>query len=263
MVRKTPRGRKKARVAAAAPSVTRYCAALDVVPNHSSRVLRVHKTRAALLNAAFWGAHARLTVSFLEGAPALHERVAQLARLWTSESGADVTFEFWINEPRTPSDADIRVAFDGSKGSWSYIGTFARQIANDKPTMNLGWMSLQLPEAEARSVVLHEFGHALGLIHEHLNPVQHIDWNRKRVREDLKRSQGWDDATIDANMFAQYDPKETFATDLDPQSIMMYPIPQGWTTNGFTAPFNTALTAKDGALIREAYGRQAVPGARK
>jgi hypothetical protein len=247
----------------AAPKVNRYCAALDAVPNQRSRVIRGHQARAALLNAAFWGRGARLTVSFVEGAAALHERVAQFARLWTIESGADVTFEFWIEESRRPSEADIRVAFNTSKGSWSYIGTFAKQVAREKPTMNLGWMTLKLPEAEARSVVLHEFGHALGLIHEHLNPVRRIDWNQKQVREDLRRSQGWDDATIDANMFAQYDPKETFATDVDPQSIMMYPIPPSWTNNGFTAPFNTTLTAQDSALVCEAYGRQVVPRAQK
>jgi serralysin len=124
--------------------------------------------------------------------------------------------------------------------------------------MNLGWMTLMLAEDEARSVVLHEFGHALGLIHEHLNPAQPIDWDKKRVCDDLRASQGWDDATIEANMFARYDRKETFTTDVDPLSIMMYPIPLGWTKNGFTAPFNTTLTDKDKALIREVYTARTV-----
>ena len=71
---------------------------------------------------------------------------------------------------------------------------------------------------------------------------------------DLSRSQGWSDSTIEANMFARFKPDEIFGTDVDPLSIMMYPIPPEWTSNGFTAPFNTALTAADRALIREAYG---------
>jgi hypothetical protein len=83
----------------------RFCSALDVMAAQGA-ALRGQKARAALLNAAFWGAHARLTVSFLQGNAELHRRVAQLANLWTTESDADVTFEFWIEEPRNPSEAD-------------------------------------------------------------------------------------------------------------------------------------------------------------
>ena len=39
--------------------------------------------------------------------------------------------------------------------------------------MSFGWLSQDLPEDQFRAVVLHEFGHALGLIHEH--PAR---WNR-------------------------------------------------------------------------------------
>ncbi len=128
------------------------------------------------------------------------------------------------------------------------------------PTMNLGWMSLALPESEARAVVLHEFGHALGLIHEHLNPAQSIDWNFANVKADLRRTQRWDDATINTNMFARFGANDLFSTDVDPASIMMYPIPVHWTNNGFTAPFNTALSELDKALMREIYGRRMMFG---
>ena len=40
--------------------------------------------------------------------------------------------------------------------------------------MNYGWIDADSPEEELRSVVLHEFGHALGLIHEHQNPLSGI-----------------------------------------------------------------------------------------
>src|SRR5262249_5475534 len=210
----------------------------------------------------FWGVGARLTIAFLEGAPDLHRRVASLARLWLTETGADIDFEFWIDIPHDPEKANLRIAFKPAKGSYSYLGRYALAIAPDEPTMNLGWMTLELDEEHARAVVLHEFGHALGLIHEHLSPTQVINWNKSNVIADLKRTQAWDDATIEANLFAHYDPGAIFATDLDPQSIMMYPIPPGWTTDGVTVGFNTQLTEQDKGLIRAAYGLRPVFGAR-
>ncbi|WP_437321271.1 matrixin family metalloprotease [Sorangium sp. So ce385] len=40
--------------------------------------------------------------------------------------------------------------------------------------MNFGWLTLESTQADVESVVLHEFGHALGLIHEHQHPENGI-----------------------------------------------------------------------------------------
>jgi hypothetical protein len=238
-----------------------FCASLGGVLGHPL-LGRGYAQRAAMLNAAFWSRGARLTIAFLEGEAALHRRVAELAERWVTETGADVKFEFWIEVARDPREANLRIAFRPDKGSQSVLGRFALSVNPNDFTMNLGWMSLELPEDQASAVVLHEFGHALGLIHEHLNPVQQINWNMANVVADLRRTQRWDDATIQANMFAQYDPGAVFATDVDPHSIMMYPIPERWTNSGYSTGFNSSLTAQDKALIRAAYGTRSVFGAR-
>lgn len=237
----------------AAPDETRFCSALEDV-NFQLPEANGEKARAALLKAAFWGRGVRLRVSFLEGEAALHQRVAALAQAWPDQTEANFSFEFWIDTTLDPADADIRITFQPGLGSFSKLGRYAQAVHRSERTMNLGWMTLALPDHEARAVVLHEFGHALGLVHEHMNPARPIAWNRERVLADMRRSQGWPDARIEANMFARYRPDEIFGTDVDPLSIMMYSIPPQWTSDGFTAPFNTTLTASDRALIREAYG---------
>lgn len=238
----------------AAADEIRFCSSIDTPVGTGSAQMRGVARRAALLNAAFWGQGSTITVAFLGAEPPLHRRVADIAKRWTTETDADIKFEFWIESNRDARDAHVRIDFDRARGSWSVLGKLAQGTDRNAPTMNLGWMTMELPEAEARAVVLHEFGHALGLIHEHLSPVRSIQWNKAAVTADLKRTQGWDDATIASNMFAQYDLSQVFATDIDPLSIMMYPIPPSWTNGTFTAGFNTALTEQDKALIRKAYG---------
>jgi hypothetical protein len=210
--------------------------------------------KAALLKEAFWGPNPTITVAFLDGDPVLRQRVAQTAKLWISEGGAKVTFSFLTAADVDPRTADIRIAFTPGLGSWSYLGTQCRNIAKSEPTMNFGWIDADSSETDVRSVVLHEFGHALGLIHEHQNPKQGIDWDRAAVKADLSRPpNSWNDATIENNMFKKYDPDAVIATSTDPTSIMMYQIPKRWTRDGFSAGFNTTLSAKDKQLIQENY----------
>ena len=62
------------------------------------------------------------------------------------------------------------------QGSWSYLGTDATRVPKESFTMNLGFVD--------RPTVLHEFGHSLGLIHEHQSPFPGgFEWNREEVRK--------------------------------------------------------------------------------
>jgi serralysin len=210
--------------------------------------------RAALLKEAFWGPNPTITVAFLGGEPVLRKRVEEAAKLWITDGGAKVTLSFLTAPGVDPQTADIRIAFTPGLGSWSYLGTQCRNIPKHEPTMNFGWIDAGSSETDVRSVVLHEFGHALGLIHEHQNPKQGIDWDRAAVKADLSGPpNNWDDATIENNMFKKYDKDTVIATSTDPTSIMMYQIPQHWTRDGFSAGFNSTLSAKDKQLIQENY----------
>jgi hypothetical protein len=210
--------------------------------------------KAALLKETSWGPNPIITVGFLGGDPALCKRVADAAKLWITQAGAKVTFAFLTDPSVDPTTADVRITFRQGNGSWSYLGTQCRTIARDKPTMNFGWLDANSTDEDVNSVVLHEFGHALGLIHEHQNPKDGINWDRAAVEAELSGPpNNWDKATIEHNIFKKYDKDAVIATGVDKTSIMMYQIPANWTQDGFTTSFNATLSPQDKALIQSVY----------
>lgn len=221
----------------------RYC----FIPSRTEQEAAGTEEKAAALDGVKWGPASTVTVRFLEGDPGLQRRVENVAKEWMQHANVRLSF---LDE----GDADIRIAFQQGNGSWSYLGTDSRTIPKDQPTMNYGWLTPDSPDEELRRVVLHEFGHALGLIHEHQNPDGGIEWNRDAVIRDLSGPpNNWDLATIENNIFKKYDKDAVTSSEVDKDSIMMYPIPLAWTNDGFSAGLNSELSALDKEIIGRAY----------
>ena len=205
------------------------------------------KDRAALVKSTRWNSGDVITISFLDGDPDLQERVKQTALAWTAPGLANLTFDFRKNT----NDTFIRISF-APGGSSSDLGTTCKWRDPTKPTMHFGWLTPTSVDDEIHRVVLHEFGHALGMVHEHQNPGGVINWNKENVYRDLGKF-GWTKEQVDLNMFDPIAQSETNFTVFDPLSIMIYPIPASWTTDGFSVETNRALSEQDKAFIHEQY----------
>jgi hypothetical protein len=139
-------------------------------------------------------------------------------------------------------NAEIRISFDSNDGAWSYVGTDCRGIPANEATMNLGFLD--------GGTAAHEFGHAIGLAHEHQNPRGGIQWNEEAVIRELAGSPNfWDEATARHNVLRKYTADQIKGTEFDPDSIMLYFFPASWTTNGVATKANEVLSAMDKAFI--------------
>jgi hypothetical protein len=200
-----------------------------------------------------WKRKRTLTVAFNGGSEPLYRLIEESARDWTS-IGGQLKFSFtdtagkyrvWSPKDKTVS-ADIRIGFD-QRGYWSLLGVLAQNVGPGDPTMNFGGFPTDLHRyfdgknaaewktSYERGTVLHEFGHALGLSHEHFNPKCQQDLKiEEAVASLMAPPNGWsyDQArfNIDAKYYAEVlkqqagplESKLLTSPNTDQQSQMLY-----------------------------------------
>ena len=198
-----------------------------------------------LLSACKWD-KSTLTVRFLDGEQVVKDRVKKYANEWSKY--ANVKFVFVDSGP-----ADIRISFK-LDGSWSYVGKCINSsLTQDEATMNYGWLTPETPDDEYARVVLHEFGHALGFVHEHQHPYSPIPWNVQVVYDYYWRTLMWDKEEVDRNIIDKYSAQVTNFSDFDPDSIMIYAIPNDVTIGNYETTWNKKLSRLDKEFVSRWY----------
>jgi len=212
------------------------------------------QTELAVTRSKKWPNGKRLRVQFLGGSPAIQQKVKPYAEAWHPYS--NVTFEFVDSGP-----AEVRVGFNPDGSSWSAVGTDALNLdafPAGQPTMNFGWLTETTADEEYSRVVTHEFGHALGCIHEHQNPATDIPWNREAVYR-YYAARGWSKEIVDHNIFRKFEKSQTQFSAFDPQSIMLYAIPAELLTDPTrVVGWNRILSATDKSFISKVYPKAQV-----
>lgn len=218
-------------------------------------------TRSIIVNSSKWPLGYTLKVCFYEGGPQARQAIAAEAQKWLA--GANLKMDFGAapalrtcSAQPAPSGRyeDIRISFRGA-GHWSYIGVDSHRLTG--PSMNLQNFDV-LPELDdySKAVVIHEFGHAIGLHHEHQSPGSPCkgEFNLPAV----KQLTGWNDQQITTN-FAMLERNSSAYTwgPYDPKSVMMYSLPIQVFYKGTQSPCwvqqNYSISVEDRSSLRKAY----------
>lgn len=208
-------------------------------------------TRMAIITSKKWGSGYTVRCRFLDGSAKMQKKVKTVAKEW--EKHANVKLKFV-----TSGAAEVRISFYADEGSWSAVGRDALNTSYfplHQPTMNYGWVRDDSNAVDDRAVILHEFGHALGCIHEHQAPTFTRKWNKAAV---MKYFQGppnfWDEDGIESNVLSKYSPKGIQATQFDPKSIMLYSFDAALFADGLgPTNENSQLSTTDRTMIKKMY----------
>ena len=193
-----------------------------------------------------WKVGEIIRVNFLNENSKLEALVKKAAKEWMEY--ANVIFHF-IND----GEAEIRIEFNDIDINQSYIGTSCRTIVDQlQPTMLLGFSNPSIGDDLIYGTILHEFGHALGCIHEHQHPTAGIRWNEKEIIEDFKKY-GWDEEKTRHNVLNTFPQDDISNSEYDRDSIMHYFFPAKYNLDGIEYSQNIVLSQKDKDFMKFCY----------
>lgn len=187
--------------------------------------------------ASSWSVKSTLVVCFLNGSDATVTKVAGIGQEWNF---TDTPLRLDFGNPvrrcgAGTSDIKVRIV---NTASWAPVGA-----RNRSGVMRLGVVPPGgLSDDRFRQIVLHEFGHALGLWHE-LKHASGQCWNEfkhDRLRDFYKTNFGVSKEDVIRSAIGTFDPvvmgRDFQTTAYDRNSVMMYAFPAELYRDGAKSP---------------------------
>ena len=248
-----------------------------VVAKHKEVNSDIHVVRAAFQKSVIWPANSVINIAFCQGQVLLPDSDTKIDANFSQDKADWVrqTIEkYYVPFLATiklvwdvsVDESDVRISFIEEAGAFSVLGTQALTIPKDTITMNLGWLDRDNSNTDKATltgtgvVVVHEFGHMLGMIHEHQRGDIPLQWNKPVVYAALGAPpNSWDKEQVDSQIFTQYDMSTLNASNFDAGSVMEYVFPDNYFINKPNLKDNRYLSNLDIVWVCKIYNNGNLP----
>lgn len=228
-----------------------YEAAISENPANAPSTSSRRQKRAVGAHTKYWKSGRTLKIAITDYGDGGFDIVKNAIKKW--QPYVNLKFEFVeLHDNDELYEGDIRIYLTPLVNSsrYSAIGTDALTVNPLHHTMQLG---TDYTSAGYEALVLHEFGHALGFMHEHQHPDATIPWNKEVTYLQYSREFGWSKDFVDGAVFPL--PRDAGLTyePYDRHSIMHYNVLNICTIGDWEQAVNLELSAGDKAFARKVY----------
>lgn len=220
---------------------------------------RINNASIAARTVNLWKSGRKIKVYFsiFNENPKIIDEILFVANEWSKHCSIIFVFE------KQKEDSDIYVSLKIGNGFYSAIGLQSKvYISKNKPSMNLdpSWglkfgfsKRKELKFKYCKSLVLHEFGHSLGLIHEHQRSNRPFAWDKRYIKENYLKLGMPTVKSARENIFKICNVNNTVKSRFDYKSIMIYPFDKKMVKERFGIQIPLGLSKNDKIKISKFY----------
>lgn len=218
---------------------------------NSSDEARLKKGSLIARTGKTWPNKSIIIVTFNDGTPEIKAEVERFSKEWTKF--ANVNFVFYSTPKQLPKNkaADIIITFN-TKVNTSAIGTDSKIASVTESSMNLSILSNKFIH-QRRGLILHEFGHALGLEHEHQHKDRTLAFDETKAIGLCRSQLGFDEPACKMFILETFKDKDIYFSKYDPFSIMHYTLHPDFYKSKVDMDENMSLSLTDKLEISRLY----------
>ena len=149
-------------------------------------------------------------------------------------------------------DGDIRVIADKNLDG-GFLGHTPNAEGTIRPPLIMGIGFREGPDPDIERVILHEFGHALGLHHEHQHPDSTLGIKEELIEEKKKTLSADQLERFNSQYLYTFPRHRVITSPYDQKSIMHYPFKAESLNSGKSIPPNKELSKGDIDFISSLY----------
>lgn len=212
---------------------------------------KIIKTALIASTGKLWKNNSTIIVSFLDGTPEFKAEVETFAAEWTRYANLNFAFYPELNKIPRGKQADIVITFNTNVHT-SAVGTDSRQRSPNEASMNLG-ITRDKNINTRRSIILHEFGHAIGLEHEHQHKDRTLSFDEEKAITACQQHINFTAEMCRMFILEKFPAGQYYFSPYDQTSIMHYTLHPSFYRDELDMQSNLSLSLTDKLEIAKLY----------